>query len=168
MNVVLTVTEDQSIKQVIYGVIIFCSIGYIYNRFLKVPKERFYFRVFYTKPITIEQIVTELEFKNNTLYSWIVDYAIIYHKKQGYLIYWRVFSIMNFINFSDPCEHYRYLTENDALEKFVDQLSEKRALKFFEDLIGSNDIKISSFFLRTKLLIKSQIKVYGPLSEDYE
>jgi hypothetical protein len=145
-----SIDSEINTQNIIIGSVSILSIGYLMYCFSKINWEHCYFKKI-DQPNSIDEILVALKSKTNGYYSYLVEYAVIY-QDSSYLIYWKIFSLVNFFSFLDSNLQFKYLTETQALDAFIGELSHKRLNDFVNHRISQKEIRLSSRELRIKLL----------------
>jgi hypothetical protein len=144
------IDSEINTQNILLGTLSILSIGYLMYRFSKINWEHCYFKKV-DQLNSIDEILVALKSKTNGYSYYLVEYAIIY-QDSSYLIYWKIFSLVNFFNFLDSNRQFKYLTETQALDAFIRELSHKRLTDFVNHRISQKEIRLSSRELRIKLL----------------
>jgi hypothetical protein len=133
------------------------GLGYAFYKFSKMPKTSYYFiDDQYKQPISINDIEKDLRFKTNTFYSWLIEFAILDQKKNGYLVIIQTFNYFNF-SFFDLFLKYKCLNENMWLDRFVNKITPNRLSLFVANKIPKSDVRISNIPLAKKLFFRIKL-----------
>jgi hypothetical protein len=137
------------------------SLGILVSRFLSISIDRYYVTGYDIKNnIKPEYLLEGLKHNFNSFHSKITDYSIIRKEPNGYIIYLKVRSYLSFLNLNYKFKDWEHLSEEEALKVYVPFLSRARVITLCLGAKNSEDIYISSFVLRFKIIL-SYLKQFG-------